>query len=295
MIKIQKEDDTMRVKQIKPVVMALAPFIGISLLFLFGGCGGGGDGPSDNSSSDKGSISFRLDWVNPGTQRALEKSPSGNVCVDYLIDTVSVSVQHASVAEISQSWECDTPGHTGTIGNVPATSDYSLTIDGVVSGNAHWRGQITGITVTANQDTNLGLIEMVYIGNDQTPPAVSSRYPGLGDTGISLNSSVTATFSEDVVAASVNESSCTLYVEGATESIPYELNYNASAKTVTMDPSNDLTQNTTYRVTITTEVQDHAGITMASDESWTFTTGDAIRPFLVWDEQNWDESLWQAR
>jgi hypothetical protein len=95
------------------------------------------------------------------------------------------------------------------------------------------------------------------------------------------------------VAASINKSSCTLFENGAAEPVSYELNYNSSAKTVTIDPSDNLAQNTTYQVTISTEVEDHAGLTMASDKSWTFTTSDVLPPFLVWDEQNWDESLWQ--
>jgi hypothetical protein len=295
MIKIDKGTDTMKFKQINPISMALAPLVGICIILVLAGCGGGGDGPPGNSSSHKGSISFRLDWVHPGSQRSLERSPSGNVCVDYLIDTVSVSVEHASVADISQSWECDIPGRTGTIDNVPEGSLYSVTIDGIVDGNVHWRNQTTGITVTGNQDTNIGLIEMVYIGTDQTPPVVSSHFPGSEDSGISLNVNITATFSEDVVAASVNNSSCALFENGAAEPIPYELNYDVSTKTATIDPDNNLAQNTTYRVIITTEVEDHAGLTMVSNESWTFMTGDVIHPFLVWDEQNWDESLWQER
>jgi hypothetical protein len=34
-------------------------------------------------------------------------------------------------------------------------------------------------------------------------------------------------------------------------------------------------------------------MTMASDESWTFTTGAIIGDDLVWDVGNWDESRWQ--
>jgi hypothetical protein len=285
----------MKFRKIKAIPISLTPLIGICVVCLLCACGGGGDDSSGDSSSGKGSISFSLDWVHPGPQRGFAKSPSGNVCVDYLIETISVSVQHASVADIAESWNCDIPGRTGTIDNVPAGSGYSLTINGVVAGKVDWSNQVTGITVTGNQDTNMGPIEMVYIGADQTPPAVSDHYPGSEDTGVFLNINITATFTEDVVAASINKSSCTLYENGATEPVSYELSYDSSEKTVIIDPSSNLTQNTTYRVTISKEVEDHAGLTMASNESWTFTTSDVIPPFLVWDEQKWDESLWQER
>jgi uncharacterized protein YijF (DUF1287 family) len=104
---------------------------------------------------------------------------------------------------------------------------------------------------------------------------------------------ITATFSEDVVAASVNTSSCTVFADGTSNQVTCTVNYDPSTDKVTIDPSGNLVENTTYRVTITTAVEDHAGLTMASDESWTFTTGVVIGDPLVWDTGSWDETLWQ--
>jgi hypothetical protein len=289
----QEGDDTMKVRQVKPIPIALTLLIGICVVCLLCACGGGGDGASGDSSSGTGSISFNLDWVHPGPQRGFVKSPSGNVCVDYLIDTISVNVQHASVADITESWDCDIDGHTGTIDKVPEGSEYSLTINGVVAGNVDWSNQLTGITVTGNQDTNIGTIEMVYQGDDDIRPTVAPGNPASEQTGVFRNAIITARFSEDVVAASVNTSSCTVFVNGTTSQVSCAVSYDSSTDTVTIDPSSTLAEYTTYRVTITTEVQDHAGLAMASDESWTFTTGVIIGDDLVWDDQRWDESLWQ--
>jgi hypothetical protein len=60
-----------------------------------------------------------------------------------------------------------------------------------------------------------------------------------------------------------------------------------------LDPSSNLAEFTTYRVTISTAVEDCAGLSMASPQSWTFTTGDIIGDDLAWDEGQWDESFWQ--
>jgi hypothetical protein len=283
----------MTFRQITPNPIRAALLVAIGTVLLLCACGGGGDSTSCDASSGTGSISFNLDWVHPGPQPSLEKSPSGDVCVDYLIDTVRATVQDASgTTNMTQHWDCS--AHRGTIDKVPNGSEYSLTVEGIVGGNVDWRNQITGITVAGCQDTR-SEIQMRYIGDDQTPPAVSEHYPGSEDTGVFLNINITATFTEDVVAASVNKSSCTLYQNGDAEPVSYELSYNASAKTVIIIPNSHLIPNTTYRVTITTAVEDHAGLTMASDVSWTFTTNDAIRPLLVWDERNWDESLWQEK
>jgi hypothetical protein len=282
-------DDTMKSRRIKPIPIAPASLLCICIVCLLCACGGGGDG----SSSDTGSISFSLDWVHPGPQRGFEKSPSGNVCVDYLIETVSVNVQHSSGTDLSESWDCDIPGRTGTIDNVPAESGYSLTVNGVVASRDDWWGQVTGIRVTGNQDTNLGTIEMVYQGDDDIRPTVTPGYPNSGDTGVLRNTMITATFSEDVVAASVNTSSCTVFADGTSNQVTCTVNYDPSTDKVTIDLSGNLVENTTYRVTITTAVEDHAGLTMASDESWTFTTGVVIGDPLVWDTGSWDETLWQ--
>jgi hypothetical protein len=289
----QEGDDTMKFRKIKPIPIALTSLIGICVVCLLCACGGGGDDASGDSSSGTGSISFNLDWVHPGPQRGFAKSPSGNVCVDYLIDTVSVNVQHASVADINKSWDCDIPGRTGTIDNVPEESGYSLTINGVVDGNVDWSNQITGITVTGNQDTNIGTIEMVYNGDDDIRPTVSPNYPASNDTEVLRNAMITATFSEDVVAASVNTSSCTVSADGTSTSVPSTVSYDSSTTKVSIDPVSDLAENTIYRVTIAKEVEDHAGLTMASPVSWTFTTGVSTGNPLVWDDRNWDESLWQ--
>ncbi len=283
----------MKFRQIKPIPLFLTSLFGLCVVFLLCACGGGGDDSSGDSSSGTGSISFSLDWVHPGPQRDFEKSPSGNVCVDYLIETVSVNVTHSSGTDITKSWNCEIPGHTGTIEKVPEASGYSLTINGVVAGNVDWSGQVTGITVSGDKDTDLGTIEMLYSGDDDVRPTVSPGKPASGETGVLRSTIISATFSEDVVAASVNKSSCTVYVDGTSNQVSCEVNYDSSTDTVIIDPSGNLAANTTYRVTITTEVQDHAGLTMASDESWTFTTSEVIGDDLVWDQGKWDESRWK--
>lgn len=281
----------MKFRQIKPGPMRSGSLGVLGLVLLLCACGGGGGG----SSSDTGSISFRLDWVHPGPQRDFAKSPSGDVCVDYLIDTVRVAVQNSSGTTIlTQSWDCDIPGRTGTIDKVPEGSGYALTVDGVVAGDNLWNNQTTGIAVTGGQDTNIGTIEMVYNGNDSTPPAVAKHYPADGESEIFRNIDITATFTEDVVAHSVNTST-TLIEDGTSNPVSYTVEYNASTNSVTLAPGSNLSPNTTYRVTILKTVEDRAGLTMAADESWTFTTSDAIGDPLVWDDssRNWDESLWQ--
>lgn len=283
----------MKSLQFKPRFGFYHSLIILCFFLLLSACGGDRSS-SDDSSSDTGSISFNLDWQNPAIQRNVQpaQAPSGDVCVDYAIDTVDVNVENSSNTLVaSESWPCS--AHQGTISGVPVGSGMTLTIDGTVAGNANWRNQITGISVSGGQNTNVGTVVMNYIGSDVTPPTVATNYPADGATGIFLDAVITATFSEDVVAASVNTSSCTL-AEAGTPPTPVSgtVSYNSSTQLATITPGRTLTPNTDYTVTITTEVEDLASLHMTSDDIWTFTTGTATAQTLIWDSNNWDDAVW---
>jgi hypothetical protein len=255
------------------------------------GCGGG---ESDSESfSDSGSLSFRLVWEVPSDQGSIRQlqSPSGDVCVDYGIETVNVALANSAGATVaSASWPCS--AHQGTLSNVPVGSGMTLTIIGVVGGNEVWRNQISSVSVSSGQNTDLGEVEMIYQGDDTNPPSVASHYPAPGATGVFLNPSITVTFSENVVAASVDATSCSVTVTATSSQISCTVSYESSTRTATITPVDLLSANTIYTVTITTAVEDLAGNHMASDESWSFTTGSVVSQPLMWDTGNWDETVW---
>lgn len=283
----------MKPLRFKPRFGSCLLFIVISFLLLLSACGGDRSSSSD-TSSDTGSISFNLDWQNPPIPRnvKLARSPSGDVCVDYAIDTVDVSVEDSSSTIVaSESWPC--AAHQGTISGVPVGSGMTLTIDGTVGSDVNWRNQVTGISVTGGQNTNVGTVEMNYIGGDVTPPTVATNYPADGATSISRDVVITATFSEEVVAASVSTSSCTLTADSVPPAqVTCTVNYNSSTRSATITPTGNLAPNLVHTVTITTEVEDLASLQMTSDDSWTFTTGTGTAQPLVWDTHNWDEAVW---
>lgn len=277
----------MKLRQIKPIPIAPASIICTCIVCLLCACGGGGDG----SLSDTGSISFSLDWVHPGPKYGFEKSPSGDVCDDYLIEMVNIAVQNSSGTNVaSASWDCD--DHQGTVKKVPKGSGISLTIDGSVGGEAYWTNQTTGITVSGGKDTNLGTITMTYSGPDETPPEIAAQYPAQGATNVFLDDDIMVTFTEDVVPGSLTASSCTLIEDGSTNPVDCTISYDASTYKATISPDSQLASYTDYTVTITTDVQDRAGLGMAADVSWTFTTVDTTGVNLIWDDGDWDASRW---
>ncbi|MGD9008372.1 MAG: Ig-like domain-containing protein [Desulfobacteraceae bacterium] len=258
--------------------------------FLLTACGSG-ESTSEGSGVGSGSIQFTLVWENASPTQRAGKSPSGDVCVDYAIDTVDATVTDSADSVIgSGSWSCS--AHQGSITNVEAGTGISLSVAGIVGSDADWQGQVTGITVNANQTTTVGPVVMNYYGDDSTVPTVSNHYPGSGGTGILRNTAVIITFSEYVVPASVNAASCSIVESGTTTPVSATLTYDAAQYRSTLTPDNSLKQNTSYTVTVTTDIEDLAGLHMASDVSWSFTTGETTGDYLIWDTRNWDENFW---
>jgi hypothetical protein len=109
-------------------------------------------------------------------------------------------------------------------------------------------------------------------GADATAPTVTSTSPDNGDTDVSVSTNVTATFSEAMLPATIDETSFTLY-QGLTP-IAGAVSYLAG--TATFNPTVSLAPNTTFTATITTGATDLAGNPLASDYVWTFTTGAAL-------------------
>jgi hypothetical protein len=105
---------------------------------------------------------------------------------------------------------------------------------------------------------------------DTTPPTVSSTNPSNNATGVSTGATISVTFSEAMSAVSINATTFT--VSGATGSV------SSSGANATFTPSGALLPSTTYTATVlggASGVKDVAGNPLASNFTWTFTTGAA--------------------
>ncbi|MGB5081852.1 MAG: ice-binding family protein [Burkholderiales bacterium] len=112
---------------------------------------------------------------------------------------------------------------------------------------------------------------------DTTAPTVSSTNPGHTTTGIAVNRSLAATFSEPMDSATCTTTTFTL-AQGVT---PVGGAVTCVGRTATFNPTSDLAASTLYTATITTGVKDAAGNALAANKTWDFTTGttsDAAAP-----------------
>jgi hypothetical protein len=182
------------------------------------------------------------------------------------VDALSTiaSVEYEVGAGSWRAWTAATPVD-GAFDSL--SEEYTFTIPALADG---------GYTVYVRATDSIGNTntEASYASDsftvDTTAPTITSRDPASGATGVSINKTVTATFSEAMDASTITAASFTLV--GASV-VSGSISYNAGTNTASFDPATDLEQNTEYTATLTMAITDAAGNPLASASSWSFTTG----------------------
>ncbi len=106
------------------------------------------------------------------------------------------------------------------------------------------------------------------------PPMVTSTDPLNNAENVNINKTVTATFNMPMNPLTLTSASFTL--KEGTNLVVGVVSY--SGTTVSFNPSSDLLQATLYTATITTGAMNLAGIPIAEDYVWSFTTGTTVIP-----------------
>ena len=108
-------------------------------------------------------------------------------------------------------------------------------------------------------------------------PTVLGNTPANSATGVSVATTVTASFSEEVFG--VNVATFTLK-QGAT-AVPATVVYTPGQHLAVLDPTDQLAPNTTYTVNLTTGIGDDLGLPIPAT-TWMFTTGaDLVGPSVT--------------
>ena len=108
-------------------------------------------------------------------------------------------------------------------------------------------------------------------------PLVLTTSPTPNETGVVLNKVVSATFNMPMDPATINTSTFTL--KQGTTTITGVVTY--SGNTALFTPNANLTANTVYTATITTGAHNVAGVALASNYVWNFTTGAIVAPRVI--------------
>ncbi|MFA5170947.1 MAG: Ig-like domain-containing protein [Sulfuriferula sp.] len=113
---------------------------------------------------------------------------------------------------------------------------------------------------------------------DTIPPTVTSVNPLNLSTGVCLNKTVNATFSEAMDPLTITTGTFTLQLSGPPLGpvLGGTVVYDTVTNIATLTPSLALLANTNYTATVTTGVKDLAGNALVSNKVWSFTTGTQV-------------------
>src|SRR3989338_1185731 len=241
-----------------------------SFLFALSDCGGGGGGGGNNADTiTRDSGDFSIPTVS-------STSPSNGATGVYINTAITVTFSEAMNASTitTATFTVADAGGTGT-----GTITYSgTTATWTPSSNLAYSTTYTATITSDVRDAAGNYMASNYTWcfttgteSDTTAPMVSSTSPSNGATGVAINTAITVTFSEAMNASTITTATFTVADAGGavTGTIAY------SGTTATWKPSSNLAYSTTYTATITSDVRDAAGNAMASNYTWSFTTGAA--------------------
>jgi Bacterial Ig-like domain len=187
----------------------------------------------------------------------------------------------------------DTDGHFSVSGTAEANRTVELfegaTPKGITSADFYgaWRIDLSSVpdgthTYTAKATDAGGMTSSasnsvtVTVGTvplDTTAPTVDSVFPKDGATGVDPTTDVTATFTEDMNASSINGTTFKLFRKGSTTKLAATVSYpdpNSPDYTAKLDPRDSLRSGVTYKAVVSTGAKDVAGNSLAQQKAWFF-------------------------
>src|SRR2546426_587251 len=125
--------------------------------------------------------------------------------------------------------------------------------------------------VTDTSGTALGADSLWSFTTD-VAPTVTAQAPAPGATGVPLNTTVTATFSKAMNAATITTSTFRLFFLRIRPPPTSTLFPNTTLSRSTLTPSSPLAAGTVYTATVAAAVTDTSGTALGADSLWSFTT-----------------------
>jgi hypothetical protein len=190
-----------------------------------------------------------------------------NVVVNKLIGaTFNMPMKASTINETSYNLKQGTNNISGTVSYSGNTAVF--TPDVALTANTMYTATVT--TAATNLDNTPLIKDYVWSFTTGTivAPTVTSTDPINKATGISLNKIISANFSMSMDPLTISGTTFTL--KEGTNTIVGSINY--SGTKATFAPSSPLLEGKLYTATITTGAKNTAGVPLANDVVWSFTT-----------------------
>ena len=169
---------------------------------------------------------------------------------------------------------------TATVTYNTTTRVATLTPSAPLSQNVNYTVTV-GTGVKDAQGNAIAQTTFAFTAGDVTAPSVVSVTPLESATGVAVNTTVTATFSEPMDPATITTTTFTLRPTSSGTNLAGTVTYNAGTNTATFTPSAPLASGTQYTATVTTGARDVSGLAMTAAKTWTFTTADVVAPTVT--------------
>ncbi len=204
-------------------------------------------------------------------------APRGVPLNQVVSATFSQPMNCATLTSPATSFVLTGPGATpvaGTVGCAGEVATFTPAADLAV--NTIYTATITtGAQSTAGVSLAANYVWSFRTLPAPTPPTVIATVPANLAVGVPINQALSATFSVAMTPATIDATTFTLTGPGTTP-VTGVVAYVAAGATATFIPSAPLAHNTVYTATITTGAQDLAGVGLAQNYVWTFTTGAIV-------------------
>ena len=222
---------------------------------------------------------FNIENVTLGNSETLDisKSGDGNAALLAISAILQSNKTEAELTELLSTINTDirtdgTMDSTITKATLVTAMEYVKPLQSTIRSNIETRYNTLGLSVS------IPSFETYILKLDTTVPTVSSVSPTSNATTVAVNSPVTATFSDYMVSSSITTSNFYLK-DSSSNTITSSVSYSGLIATLT--PSSNLSENSTISATLTTNVTDLVGNGIASNYSWSFTTGDFTAPIVT--------------
>ena len=268
-------------------------FLSVLFATLVAGCGGGGLDPILGTPGASAAPT-----VTATTPLASTPSVTGVATGSVVTATFSLPMTAATLTTTTFTLAC--PAGAA----VPASVSYDAAtrVATLTPAAALPTSTLCVATVTTGVQSGVGVpLAANFVWSfvtappaDTTRPSVILTVPAQGATGVATNTSITATFSEDMAPGTISGTSFTLTNTTLGTAVAGTVSYSAVARTATFTPTAGTLANlSAFTATITTAATDLAGNALAGNTAvapnagnhvWTFTTGalaDTTRPTVI--------------
>lgn len=288
---------------------------GLLLVAFVAGCGGGGGGSPILGGGGAGALtpSTLVDVIKPRVTVTVPVNASitqpSNAAITATFTEAMAPATLNSPATSFTLVDNAAPGTSlaGTVTYVAASKTvrfkptvaltvghiYTATIKGIGAAPAT---DVAGNPLAGNQAALPAASDYIWTftaaAADLTAPTITLTYPVNSATGVAINASVNATFSEGVDPTTIcgpanTSAACPVASFTLTPAVPGVVSYDPVTFIATFNPTGNLATNTTYTATVTNTVTDMAGNALVVPavgvpaNPWTFTTGTGLAPGAI--------------